>query len=567
MRRSLIGMMAAKWRLILLGATGIILSIASGWTTWDGMRNFTQEPLLAFMITFGIQGVMLITAWLIGESFAAGMGRAAPRRPSGTGRIAKVLGIGLGVALAISLAVIAFQNAGGSAWLGKAAQSGPQAGAVLNWYWLAFAGVLVIALLVLNAGRETIDGYLESLRVMVRNFWLWAMFLAYMATSVFFSFDSLFTTIFPVAERERAADVRGRSAGARIAGDIVQAAERKRLEAHTAFFQGNAWQNKENALDGLAGRLRAVPDDVERYVRSEQRKEDDNEARLQSRRTLIEKNTSELSERLARLSESAKLARGQAEQLAATTSGLVKAIFDRDRDIIAKAAEAEAEERGIGVTTRKGRGPKYRELAEQLRRLQETKANLELQLRAYNKRLVEARVAVSKHDTDVAAVKSQLLLAGGGELGKAALNGSAQRTKMAEALRSRASALLDGFGLARARFEQNPTKDGLERLQLQCTNALDFMAGLPFQAEPLDRSTCDAGHVHEAAARLYNLNVGVAALGTSCRGRAGPAAGAGIVPQLMFARDCLQSSGMSRVESEPFRAQINALERDRDDKA
>jgi hypothetical protein len=43
------------------------------------MRNFTGEPLLSGMITFGIQGVMLIVAWLIGESFATGM-NAQPQR-------------------------------------------------------------------------------------------------------------------------------------------------------------------------------------------------------------------------------------------------------------------------------------------------------------------------------------------------------------------------------------------------------------------------------------------------------------------------------------------------------
>ena len=63
----------SNWQLALLASTGIVLSLASGWTTWDGMRNFTNEPLLSLMITFGIQGVMLIVAWLIGESFASGM--------------------------------------------------------------------------------------------------------------------------------------------------------------------------------------------------------------------------------------------------------------------------------------------------------------------------------------------------------------------------------------------------------------------------------------------------------------------------------------------------------------
>ena len=36
-----------NWQLALLGSTAIALSLASGWTTWDGMRNFTGEPILS----------------------------------------------------------------------------------------------------------------------------------------------------------------------------------------------------------------------------------------------------------------------------------------------------------------------------------------------------------------------------------------------------------------------------------------------------------------------------------------------------------------------------------------
>jgi hypothetical protein len=62
-----------NWQLTLLASTGIALSLASGYTTFDGLRNFTNAPLLSVAISFGIQGVMLIVAWLIGESFATGM--------------------------------------------------------------------------------------------------------------------------------------------------------------------------------------------------------------------------------------------------------------------------------------------------------------------------------------------------------------------------------------------------------------------------------------------------------------------------------------------------------------
>src|SRR5215471_11311017 len=62
-----------NWQLTLLASTGVALSLASAYTTWDGLRNFTRAPLLSLAIAFGIQGVMLIVAWLIGESFAVGL--------------------------------------------------------------------------------------------------------------------------------------------------------------------------------------------------------------------------------------------------------------------------------------------------------------------------------------------------------------------------------------------------------------------------------------------------------------------------------------------------------------
>src|SRR5690606_24240376 len=81
------GDILSNWRLVLLGSAALVLSMASGWTTWDGMRNFTREPLLSGMISFGIQGVMLIAAWLIGESFATGMHSRSNRSALGLGGV------------------------------------------------------------------------------------------------------------------------------------------------------------------------------------------------------------------------------------------------------------------------------------------------------------------------------------------------------------------------------------------------------------------------------------------------------------------------------------------------
>ena len=100
-RERLSELMFSNWRLALLGATGIVLSLASGWTTWDGMRNFTREPLLSLMITFGIQGVMLIVAWLIGESFATGMNVRGDGKAGGSRRAIAALQPIAGTAIGI----------------------------------------------------------------------------------------------------------------------------------------------------------------------------------------------------------------------------------------------------------------------------------------------------------------------------------------------------------------------------------------------------------------------------------------------------------------------------------
>ena len=39
-----------NWQLTLLASTGIALSLASGYTTFDGLRNFTNAPLLSVAI-------------------------------------------------------------------------------------------------------------------------------------------------------------------------------------------------------------------------------------------------------------------------------------------------------------------------------------------------------------------------------------------------------------------------------------------------------------------------------------------------------------------------------------
>lgn len=187
--------MFANWQLALLGSTGIILSLASGWTTWDGMRNFTGDPILSLMVTFGIQGVMLIVAWLIGESFAVGMNHRPQRRGAREGagefstflhRLQPLVAAIVGILLFVAVMLLAMQ------WLGTVDINNPALynkglWALSDKLLFAAAAILIVAIIAINAGSDLVEPYTQSARVIVKNSVLWVMFLACMATSVFFS--------------------------------------------------------------------------------------------------------------------------------------------------------------------------------------------------------------------------------------------------------------------------------------------------------------------------------------------------------------------------------------------
>ena len=97
----------SNWRLALLGSTAVLLSMVAGYTTFDGLRSFTGGGLLSFLATFGIQGVMLVTAWLIGESFAIGMNQQSSQStPPGFSRNAQAVG-GFVIGTMLFIAVLA----------------------------------------------------------------------------------------------------------------------------------------------------------------------------------------------------------------------------------------------------------------------------------------------------------------------------------------------------------------------------------------------------------------------------------------------------------------------------
>ncbi|MGI9409578.1 MAG: hypothetical protein ACR2OV_05865, partial [Hyphomicrobiaceae bacterium] len=338
----------SNWRLALLGATGLVLSLASGWTTWDGMRNFTHEPLLSLMITFGIQGVMLIAAWLIGESFATGMNYRpnGPGRAGNSGRAAgilqPVLGTIIGLMLFGAVAVVIVNQFGGNQILES--QLASQQWAVLpNGLLFAAIVILLVATLAITTGKDILSDYLQAVRVTVRSAVLWVMFLACMATSVFFSFDSLFSTIFPKGERARAAELRAQNQVAGVVNDIGNLAGLRRIEERDRLFETESWLAYDRVLESLVTAARQAPKALQDYFEQKMRERQEIVARRQEEKAAAVGQQVRLKQRAKVLGEEITRTRGVTAQLTPVVEDLKSKVFAKDREIVAKQAEAEAE--------------------------------------------------------------------------------------------------------------------------------------------------------------------------------------------------------------------------------
>jgi chromosome segregation ATPase len=187
------------------------------------------------------------------------------------------------------------------------------------------------------------------------------MFLSCMATSVFFSFDSLFSSIFPADERRRAADIRAQRQVAGTVADIGVRAARSQAEEARALFASPGWLAYEENLRKLSLASQNADNDIEKFfvdrmeahksaVAAQQQRIADaraNEATIGSRKNI-------LADELARL-------KAERPTLSNELSEKRTELEARNRAIDAKRVEAMAEERGAEGTLKAGKGPIYRQ--------------------------------------------------------------------------------------------------------------------------------------------------------------------------------------------------------------
>lgn len=571
---TLFGDVFSNWRLVLLALTGLVLSLASGWTTWDGMSNFTcpnvdaknAEPcfaprILSGMITFGIQGVMLIIAWIIGETFAKNRSEQRLHRSGwfGGGLLLAAMFIVL-AALAAVLSDQADNLAGVAQNLGSFGF--PSIPTSLGW-WLAFAAVLALVL----ARKELAARYISGFKTILSHLPLWIMFLACMATSVFFSFDSLFSTIFPQGERVRAAKLRVENQVAGVMSDVQAQLEIRRLGATRQLFASSQWQGFDNNLDQLVAAAESAPDAVlqQKLDRVKQSSSARNELRALISVSKAGKGTleSELGRTKLEIKDlEERLAPGQAQ-----VALLEEQLDAKKAEMVTANTAAEGERQGVRGTGNAGAGPEFR-------RLRKVVQNLQLDADEIETRLKSAQARVSRL-SDEANGKRQRVTEIGKELialdekikeasdRQAVLDQNGQNTIAADL---DAAGGIKALDVARNKFRRAPVESGLDQLEQLCTSLLANLRGVESLKQRTANVNCEPGDASVLANGIFKLQTAEAAFRANCTSGAKlPRNSANKL--LKFGSVCIQDSGLRGADTENFRTQLNRIALNRDDKA
>ncbi|HYD15927.1 MAG TPA: hypothetical protein VEA77_05965 [Hyphomicrobium sp.] len=547
--------MLTNWRLALIGGSAFLLSLAGAWTTWDGMRNFTGEGVLSAMFTFGIHGVMLIVAWLIGESFATGMNQVRGKH----GRT-------------ISAPMVALSVLGGGLLLVALVAGIVHAGISNNQlvYGFMAAGVVLlsVAALMMFSKSDVIQPYAQGVRIIAKNAMLWVMFLACMATSVFFSFDSRFNVIFPKDQRERAAEIRTKNQVAGVVSDIGETISSRRITEAEHLFQSEGWHGYETQLANLSKASEGAEAEIEAHFTRQMEEHRASIAQQQERMATATSGQAGLAGKKVMLTDELSRLKADRPGLAGELSGKKSELDSRAKEIDAKRVEAMAEDKGVEGTLKAGKGPIYRERMAEMGKLKEYYKIGEERVRDAQKRLdvVDARIAQIERelagvDGELAKLKGEATTA---EQRIAAAESSqlGQEGQKVDPARVRAA-----FETARAEFRQDPSAEKLGTLHQYCGQLYDAMISTDATKDKVRNIDCDPKQAVEAAAAIFALNAGLKAFEANCAGGDKVPTTGGVDPLLSFGRKCLQDSGLPSGDSNVMGEKLSAIDLNRDDKA
>lgn len=550
-------LMFANWRLALLGTTGLVLSAAAFWTTWDGMHNFTAEPILSAMITFGIQGILLIVSWLIGESFATGMNASGT---AGRGNRIAGLAVAVGVFFAATLLILA------------AAVYGMTSGISTNtWiYGLAAAGsvILLATLFARFSGGDVVKPYTQAVRVVAKNSMLWVMLFACMSMSVFFSFDSRFNAVFPKEERERVAELRATSQVTALLADINASILQQQVAQSEQLFTSTGWNAYETELNELTLAAQGAQGEIERYFNQQIEQRNLNNKEQQERIATAQAGQAGLGSKKQTLTDELARLRSEQPTLSAEYSSKKSDLDNRMKEIDAKRVEAMAEDRGVEGTLKSGKGPEYRARLSELGKLQDYQKIGEQRARDAKKRLDDVNARISTIERELSAVDGELAKFKG-EVASAEERISLNHSSASNSDTSRVdpARILPDFEKARSEFRQVPDAAKLATVQLQCNQLYSAMANTPATAGRVKGVDCDPKQASDAAAVVFALNEGNKAFNQNCVGGDKLTQNKSTDGLFSFAKKCLADASLPSAATEELRTKIAFTELTRDDKA
>lgn len=559
-----------NWQLGLLMATGIALSIASGWTTWDGMQNFTHEPVLALLITFGIQSVLLVVSWLIGESFANHPRMTIDDELTGERAERGFLWSAtsfLSVAAGFVALVIVLDD-----WLQiEMLASLPET--LRNTLLKVAVGALAITLLIalcLTSGGNLFHRGIGLLRIAAQNATLWLMLIACMGASVFFSFDSLFSTIFPQDERSRASDIRTSGQISELINDVKARALSKRNELQADFSKSPEWVAFNEHLDDIAAGAERLPALLDIRESERLRQAQDAIGTLEVDLATAEARLENLSVRGEALRKEASRIRTSVANFAATLRERRDAIRTLESDIAANKVEAEKESAGLGVSATTGRGPVYRSLVRARQKLEfelelarQRASQIEQQIADARSKLQPAEAAAAKAGREIAEQTVKVATA------RKLFERATQQTGTSAGVGATTLIADQLVQLEQARSEaiRSPSLAAFNRVEEACVALAKKVASVPGTEAKDWQQRCRTADLRAAATAASQIALDLAAFEADCTGT-GKLPESGETRELIsFARKCIQLSGMPSDELAAFNDKVGAIALNRDDKA
>jgi len=531
-------------KLSSFGIAGIALAAASGWTTWDGMANATQAPLLSLFATIGIVGVLLIASWRVGASLTVGQASNTSMQPLSRPDLLLVSIPVLVLAGAICSAIIASTH---PAFV-KAVEDlllrhqGPMDVLKVRpleraWIWLCL-GVGTLLLIATHPAASTLC--VRTIKQAFKSPTLSLMFLLAMTMSVFFSFDALCSALLPQGERQQVTRTSIANEIGGILDDLGIATAKYRTDAIAAFFASSQWVDYRARLDAVVAIAKGAPDQLADLGRREL------EA-VRSEHTNRDDGKTEAVNELTRVSQSLDARFADIDKLKVQAALLEREVDRLNAEILSNDGGFGGNSDDIARTSRLLH-------AEALERATE---------------LTDRRDKIAAGEIEVAGLEgTSLKLRSEIERGQeeSAANASTGPTNQSATTEAMAITSYAALADSLATFMQYPDRSSFEAIHNHCeTLAAEFekVPGLLATAKT-KAADCDTTAVAEPLARIGALNEGLATYNAHCANTAARALPS-IEDLRALADSCVRASGLGKLAMLTYQNRIDGLIRFRDD--